>query len=153
MPHPALWPALILAVFGAVMDVRERRLSNWLCIALGLAAGAGLALSGGVELLPWALLHAAIALLIGMALFALGAIGGGDAKFYAAAALAIPATSLAKPMALLGWTSVAGLLLLVGMMIWRRVRERGASRGLLKGWALPYGVAISSGFTLTLFLG
>lgn len=153
MPHPALWPALILAVFGAVLDMRERRLPNWLCAALALASGAGLVLSDGAALLPWALLHAAVALLIGMALFALGAIGGGDAKFYSAVALAIPATSVARPMALLGWTSLAGLLLLAGMMIWRRTRKSPASKGLLKGWEVPYGVAIASGFIFTLFLG
>jgi prepilin peptidase CpaA len=153
MPDPTLWPALALAAFGAFLDFKERRLPNWLCAVLALAASSGLALSEGVELLPWALLHATIAIAIGMALFALGVIGGGDAKFYAAVALAVPATSIAGPMALLGWTSVAGLLLLVGMMVWRRTRKRPATQGLLKGWAVPYGFAIACGFYLTLFLG
>jgi len=152
-PDLALWPALALAAFGAFLDWRERRLPNWLCAALAVAAGAGLAISQGVGLLPWALLHAAIALVIGMVLFALGAFGGGDAKFYAAAACAIPATSAAQPVALLGWTSLAGLVLLVFMMILRRTRKRTLSEGLLKGWEVPYGVAIAAGFFLTSFMG
>jgi len=147
---PAMWPALALALLGAFVDVRERRLPNWLCAALALAGGAGLAISQGPALLPWALLHAVIALAAGMALFGIGAIGGGDAKFYAAAALAVPASPVAGPLALLGWTSLAGLLLLIAMVIGRRVRQRSVKGGLLKGWAVPYGAAIAAGLWITL---
>jgi prepilin peptidase CpaA len=93
------------------------------------------------------MLHAAIALGVGMLLFATGAIGGGDAKFYAAAALAIPASPIAGPLAMLGWTSAAGLVLLIGMAIGRRMLGRPGS--FMKGWQVPYGVAIAAGFLLT----
>ena len=151
MPDLAIWPALALAAFGAFLDIRERRLPNWLCGALFVAAGAGLAFSQGWTMLPWGLLHAAIALVVGMGLFALGAIGGGDAKFYAAAAFSLPAVPASQPIALLGWTSLAGLFVLIAMMIWRRTRNRGESRRLLqlKGWGVPYGVAIAAGLWLT----
>jgi prepilin peptidase CpaA len=147
---PAMWPALALALFGAFVDVRERRLPNWLCAALALAGGAGLAISQGPALLPWGLLHAVIALAAGMALFGIGAIGGGDAKFYAAAALAVPASPVTGPLALLGWTSVAGLLLLVAMVVGRRGLRRSGAGGALKGWTVPYGVAVAGGLWLTI---
>lgn len=148
-PAISLLPAAILAVAGAYLDIRHSRLPNWLCAALALAAVAGLALSGA-GVLPWAILHAMIALVVGMLLFALGAIGGGDAKFYAAAALSIPASSFGGPLTMLGWTSAAGLILLIGMAIGRRMLGRPGS--FMKGWQVPYGVAIAAGFLLTHFL-
>lgn len=149
-PAIALLPAAILAAAGAYLDIRYRRLPNWLCASLGLAAAAGLALSAGAGPLPWAILHAAIALVVGMLLFALGTIGGGDAKFYAAAALSIPASSFDGPLTMLGWTSAAGLALLIGMAVGRRALGRPGS--FMKGWEVPYGVAIAAGFLLTHFL-
>lgn len=147
---PTLWllPAAAIAAAGAFLDIRDMRLPNWLCAALAVAAAAGLALSQGTAPLPGALLHAVIALLAGMLLFRLGAIGGGDAKFYAAAALAIPASPVTGPLALLGWTSAAGLVLLIAMATGRRMLGRPG--GLLKGWAVPYGVAIAAGFVIAL---
>jgi prepilin peptidase CpaA len=146
----ALLPAALLAAAGAYLDIRHRRLPNWLCAALALAAATGLALWAGADALPWAMLHAAMALVVGMLLFAAGLIGGGDAKFYAAAALSVPASPLAGPLGMLGWTSAAGLVLLIGMAIGRRML--GVPGSFMKGWQVPYGVAIASGFLLTHFL-
>ena len=148
MPDAALWPALALAALGALLDARTRRLPNWLCAALAIAGAAGLTFSQGVALLPWALLHAAAVLLVGMVLFRLGMIGGGDAKFYAAAACAVPGSPIIGPLALLGWTSAAGLALLLAMLAGRRLGKK-TGGGLLKGWEVPYGVAIAAGFWLT----
>jgi len=147
-PDPALWPALAVAGYGAFLDVRERRLPNWLCALLAIAALGGTAYSAGASLLPWTLLHAAISLAVGMILFSVGAIGGGDAKFYAAAASAVPVNN-ALPM--LGWTSATGLLLLVVMAFGRRVRRDARRTPLFRGWTVPYGAAIFAGFGLTLF--
>ena len=142
-----LLPAAAIAAAGAFLDIRDQRLPNWLCAALALAALTGLAFSRGAALLPWALLHAAVALVVGMLLFRLGAIGGGDAKFYAAAACAFPLLPAAGPLGLLGWTSAAGLALLIAMAAGRRMLGRPV---FLKGWAVPYGVAIAAGFWIAL---
>lgn len=140
-----LWPALAIAGVGAVLDIKDRRLPNWLCGVLAAASVGGLLLSGQQTLLLEALLHAAAALAVGMVLFRLDIIGGGDAKFYAAAACALP-LSMALPF--LGWTSLVGFLLLVGMLFGRAVFKRKSLS--LKGWSVPYGVAIAGGFALAL---
>ena len=101
----------------------------------------------GAAAAPSALLHAALALLVGMVLFRLGAVGGGDAKFYAAAALALP---LGQALFLLGWTSAVGLALLLVMAIARLFRPASRGTSLLRGWSVPYGVAIFGGLALTL---
>ena len=149
-PDPALWPALAAAGLGAILDVKDRRLPNWLCAVVAAAAAGGLVWSEGLGALPWALLHAAIALLVGMILFRLGAIGGGDAKFYAAAACAIP---LSGALFFLGWTSAAGFFLLLVMAIARRLRRTSPDAPILRGWSVPYGVAIFAGFGLALLVG
>lgn len=138
------WPLLLIGAVGAVWDIGWRKLPNLLCAALAIAGVAAVIFSQGAGLLPSALGHAAIALVVGMVLFKFGAIGGGDAKFYAAAACGLP-LGLALPM--LGWTSLSGLLLLIGMSLTRIAMRRPAT---LKGWSLPYGVAIFGGLAMTI---
>lgn len=137
-------PALALAAAGAITDIRSRRIPNLLCIALAVVGIATLALSAGVGALPWSLLIALVAVLTGMALFAAGMIGGGDAKFYAAAACGLPSQEWYH---FLGWVSLSGLLLLFVMAISRRI----AGKKVFKHgeWSVPYGVAIFAGFVLT----
>jgi prepilin peptidase CpaA len=145
--EPAIGPALAVAGLGAILDIRDRRLPNWLCALLALCAIGGLVVLQGVSAVPQSLLHAAIALLVGMLLFRAGMIGAGDAKFYSAAAAGLP---LAKALPFLGWTSVVGLVLLLAMVAWRVVRPAERKGSLLNGWSVPYGVAIAGGFALTL---
>jgi prepilin peptidase CpaA len=147
IPDVALWPALAAAGLGAILDAKDRQLPNWLCAVLAVAAIGGLALAEGAEAIPWALLHASIALIVGMALFRFRIIGGGDAKFYAAAACAIP---LHEALHFLGWTSAAGMVLLLVMIIGRRLLKSTRGTPILRGWEVPYGVAIFAGFALTL---
>ncbi|WP_052223205.1 A24 family peptidase [Novosphingobium malaysiense] len=135
-----------VVVVAAISDARSRRIPNALCLilaafALGVAFTAN-DLSGGFG----NVLHGILALIAGMGLFALGVIGGGDAKLYSAAALAIP---LSEWYVLLGWTSLVGLVLLLVMMALRRsvaVRKEGKS-----AFSVPYGVAIAGGFVITIF--
>lgn len=150
IPDAAWWPALALAALGAWFDLSSRRLPNWLCIAFAIAGASGLIVAHGVELLPWALLHAAAALVLGMLLFRFGMIGGGDAKFYAAAACAAPGAPAIAPLALLGWTSVAGLALLLTMFVARQFGKHSGEGHHLKGWEVPYGIAIAAGFWVAL---
>src|SRR5262245_7016399 len=145
----ALWPALAGAGLGAILDLKERRLPNWLCALVAIAGDVGIAFSESSAIVPWTLVHAALALAVGMMLFRLGMIGGGDAKFYAAAACAVP---LNQGLYLLGWVSVSGLVLLSIMAIVRLLRRPAKDRPLLRGWSVPYGVAIFAGFGLFLCL-
>jgi len=132
-----------VVVLASWFDMRERRLPNWLC---GLNLAAGLANSAIVS--DWsgaamALVHVAVALVGGMVLNAVGAVGAGDAKFYASMAAWFP---LGMALWLLTSVAIAGFVLLVGFIAWRRlsVRQPGGPRE--QDFAkLPYGVAIGVG--------
>ncbi len=135
---------VLLAIAGGYLDVRYRRLPNWLCL-LALLAGLGLGfVAGGAAWAGSSALHAALALLVGMILFSIGAIGGGDAKYYAAFAAWLPFKF--APL-LIGAVSLAGLALLV---VWLPIRKKvgnsaanDPARGEFK--KVPYGLAISVG--------
>jgi len=135
----------LLLVSGAMTDIRERRLANWLSLALllfGLAHGFSL---GGFAELGWHGAHAAIALLVGMALFALGVIGGGDAKFYAGVAAYFP---ISAGLDLLLWVALSGGVAVIGWFGLRMVlrREKPSPESLQAKF--PYGVAIAAGALL-----
>ena len=136
---------------GAYLDIGTRRLPNWLCL-IGLLAGAGFSMiDGGWSLALMALLHALVALLVGMGLFAMRWIGGGDAKFYAALAAWFPVQA---GLGLLVTVSLTGLLLLIAWLPYRRRLMR-ADGGLAKGSdfrKLPYGVAIAGGAVLAFLM-
>jgi prepilin peptidase CpaA len=144
---PLFEAILILAGLTASgTDIWWRRIPNSLCaatFAFGLAYAWHL---GGLSELGSHLLHALIALMIGMGLFALGGIGGGDAKFYAAVAAWF---GLKLGMLLFATVSLSGLVLLVIWFTARRLagkpfRQNGKSAGL------PYGVAIAAGGLIVL---
>lgn len=124
-------------------DLFQRRIPNWLCAVTAIA---GLALGlviGGLPLLGWQTLHAAIALMAGMLLFRIGLVGGGDAKFYAAVAAWFP---LAVAPRLLMSVALSGLALLVVWFVYRRAMGKPISRaGNNPGDKLPYGIAIAIG--------
>lgn len=143
-----LWPLLACAVLGAAIDIKERRLPNWLCLVSAIVAVAHTAVTYGVDGLISALLHCALALVIGMGLFRIGFVGGGDAKFYAALAIAFP---MAKALPFFGWTSVVGLVLVVAMIVVRALRSSvmGHELAVFK-FTVPYGVAIGGGAVVTL---
>lgn len=133
-----------LAATGAWLDFRYRQLPNWLCLATFCGAVAAGFLLHDAAWVGMGLLHALLALAIGMVLFAAQMIGGGDAKFYAAVAAWVP---LKFGLSLLAAVSLAGLVLLA---IWFPVRRRVAN--LVGDVArkeefkkVPYGVAISAG--------
>jgi prepilin peptidase CpaA len=144
-----------IAAIGSYLDLRYRRLPNWLC-AIALVAGLALVVAmGSWGAVPSSLLHVLIALAVGIGLFALGAIGGGDAKFYAALAAWFP---LRDGFLLIGAVSLAGLVLLAAWLPWRVARRR--RQPPVDGDVfdkLPYGVAIALGavvaFVLTHYFG
>lgn len=137
----------ILCAAAAWLDLTRRRIPNWLC---GLTAVGGLAAAaalGGLGGLGSHALHMLIGLAGGMALFALGGFGGGDAKFYAAAAAWF---GLGQALTLLLSVALSGLVLLILWFSYRRARGiplRPRKNGPLDG--LPYGVAIAGGAIVT----
>jgi len=138
--------ALALGAVGAVWDILHRRIPNWLCAIFAFACATRLVWIDGWEALGSGGLHAVLALIVGMLLFRLGWFGGGDAKFYTAAALGTP---LGSAIGLLFWTAIGGLGLVVvfGMLrLISRTRDKDRAKRLA---ILPYGVAISIGFAVT----
>lgn len=138
--------ALSLAgVAAAWLDLRRRLIPNWLCAMTLLAGLATAMVAGGLPALGNHSLHMAIALVAGMALFHFGVFGGGDAKFYAAAAAWFP---LAQAVMLLIAVVLCGLVLLVVWFGYRRIRALPVRKGGQHFEALPYGVAIGAGAVL-----
>jgi prepilin peptidase CpaA len=157
-----------LLVWGAVADVRTARIPNRLVLAgLVLAPAAALA-GGGVAGLGAALAAAGIAFAIGFAGFAIGAIGGGDAKFLVVGAALVGLPELVPFLLAAG---ALGGLLAVGTIVWQRrgieatvmtadlaksvatlgrkgYRGRLGDEGRL---AVPYGVAIAAGALIVRF--
>lgn len=144
-----VFPALVIT--GALRDLTTYTIPNWLSVAL-VAAFPVAALAMGMPF-PTVGFHLAIgvaALIVGMVMFALRWIGGGDAKLFAAAALWLGWPAL---MTYLAVTGLAGGALAVGLL--------GLRSPLLRGYVLngpawfvrlaepdenvPYGVAIAVG--------
>jgi prepilin peptidase CpaA len=139
-------------VVAAWLDMTQRRIPNGLC---GFTAAAGLAAAVVLEPTWWAIgshaLHMVIALLGGMALFAAGVFGGGDAKFYAAVAAWFP---LGLAVVLLIDVALCGLVLLVLLFTWRRLRGLPVRKPQGTSFdGLPYGIAIGAGAVVTVLLG
>lgn len=132
-----------LMAIGAWLDLVSRRLPNWLCL-LVFATGIGATwMHFGVQALPLHALHFAIAFAIGILLYWFGVIGGGDAKFYAAAAMWF---SLSDGLRILLCVSLFGVLLLIVMVGWNTVRRNNpANKPKFWKQSVPYGVAIAFG--------
>lgn len=139
-----------LVIVAALRDLTSYTIPNWISLVLiglfpvvallaGFSPGAfGIGLAAG-----------GIALVAGIGMFALGWIGGGDAKLFAAAALWLgwPA---AAPFVI--WTALAGgglaVVLLWGRRLGAPVAERGPNwfgRLMTPGGDVPYGLAICFG--------
>ena len=149
------FPLLVLT--AAVKDLTSFTIPNW--ISLGLVAGwapaAAAALAFGLpasELLSCMGVGFA-ALVVGMVMFAMRWIGGGDAKLMAAAALWLGAPGLAP---FLMWTTLAGGALTFMLIAARRhgaafVGDTGpdaqhwVGRLMDRQGDVPYGVAICVG--------
>ncbi len=141
-------PALLLA--AALCDLASFTIPNRLSAALGLlffafAAAAPL----GLAALGWHLAAGAAGLAVGFCLFALGWIGGGDAKLFAAMALWLGFADLPAYAAI---ASLFGGLLTVALVLLRQMPLPAMLSG--QGWlmrlhdarsGIPYGVALAAG--------
>ena len=91
-------------IFGALWDLTTMTIPNWLTVSLAAAFVAVVPFAGmGMEQIGWHLVAGGVALAAGMTLFGFGFIGGGDAKFVAAAALWI------------GWSDLLGYLIVASI--------------------------------------
>jgi prepilin peptidase CpaA len=135
-----LFPALV--ILGGVRDLVSYRIPNWISLALiasFLLAVVGLDLALGVG-----------ALAAGAAMFALGWIGGGDAKLFAAAALWLgwPAAQTYLMVTALSGGLLSLLLLSLRASAARSFVLAGPAwfvRLAAPGESVPYGVAIAVG--------
>jgi prepilin peptidase CpaA len=141
-----VFPALL--AFGAAYDLLTMTIPNRVSIALValfLVAGPLAGLSAQDMLM-----HAAAGLIVlaaGIALFAVGGFGGGDAKLLAAAALWIGFDQLVP---FLAYVTIFGGVLAVAILVYRRVPILGihapdwAMNLHRPGTGIPYGIAIAA---------
>lgn len=144
----------VLVTVAALKDLSSYIIPNWVSAALLIMFVPAAFFVGA----PWGLVaqHAAVggvALLLGMAMFALNWIGGGDAKLFSASALWL---GLAGAPAYLFWTAIAGGVLTVGLLAVRRANTVLPVAGgpawmhslLSPKGDVPYGVALAAGAML-----
>ena len=171
MPHlPVALDLILVAVVGlaAILDLRTRRIPNWLTVsALGLALLLRVPMGG--DILLSGLMAAGLTFLLCLPVFALGGLGGGDAKLLTAVGAFLGMDRLWGALAV---TAVAGgIFALVSIMRRRRTKETAwnmymifgklRTRSAYAGWkgdtgdglhiraagalTQPYGVAIAIG--------
>ena len=149
-----VFPALVIV--GGLNDLTTMKIPNWISLALvGVFFPA--ALLAGVAPMDIAV-HVGVgvaALLVGMAMFALNWIGGGDAKLLAAGCLWMGVSGV---LPFLVWTGVAGgglcLLLMSARayypMVAPSLSQAWVARLMQPGGDIPYGVAIAVGALMAL---
>jgi prepilin peptidase CpaA len=112
MSVPFLLALVPLLAIAALLDLRQRRIPNWVAAAVGLLGGVALAATAPGAL--WQ--HALVALLMlvaGIAIWSRGWLGGGDVKLLAALSLWAGPDHVAS---LLLATTLAGGFLALGMV-------------------------------------
>lgn len=150
----AVLPALLALAAG--WDLASYTIPNWLPAAL-VAAFAVFLLAAGMTpaMAGWHLLAGFLGLAIGFTLFALGYIGGGDAKLFAAVAL-----WLGLDLDLMSYVLIASVLggaLTLALLALRKLPMPARLTG--QSWlvrlhderaGIPYGVALAAGAFLIL---
>lgn len=151
------WALLGLMAFVVISDARRYIIPNWLnATVIGLYVLAAILLPGA----SWmAVAAAAIVLLIGLAVFALGLMGGGDIKLLVALTLW---TGWGMPtVQFLFLTAMAGGLLVIVVLLIRAMavvlvtptEAKPLPRLLQRKEPVPYGIAIAIAFVWLLLRG
>lgn len=149
--HAAMMAAYVaLVLYGAWSDARSLRIPNWVSLALlGLFVPTALVAGLGLEAVAWHVAAGALLLVVGIALFAFGLFGGGDAKLLAAVALWVGWSDLLPlifAVALVGGVlSLAVILLRKGLGLWPQWLVKSAGGLFTPNKAVPYGIAIAIG--------
>jgi len=142
-------------IAGAVYDAATLTIPNWISLVL-LALFPAVAFFAG---LSWAEagIHFAVgfaALLAGIALFAGGFIGGGDAKLFAAISLYVGASAFGFYVFAVALAGGVLAFLLMGLRYLVRAgvtwRFNGFQHLTMNGAGIPYGIAIAAGGLLVL---
>jgi prepilin peptidase CpaA len=143
--------ALTLAMLAVIyFDMREFIIPNNLCIAIAMLYLPGFYF---LHLNPVnGLITGGIVLVLGMGLFALKVMGGGDIKLLAALALWTGWNEVT--LSFLFAMAIFGGIFAIAVMVLRNiVRLPNLPRILTKGQPIPYGVAIAAAFLLVLWKG
>ncbi|MGL5839173.1 MAG: A24 family peptidase [Sphingorhabdus sp.] len=145
----SLAAALAMLLAAAWSDIRAFRIANYYPFALILifAAYALLDVAPGVPW--WHLAHFAIALAVGMLVFGIKWIGGGDAKLYAAIAIWFP---LATGPLLLLCITISGAVVALFYIAMRKFGVGPNADLARKDRRIPYGVALAVGAVACWFL-
>ena len=153
-----MWVFPALMVYAAMTDLVDRRIANWVSLALI----GGYALLALVQLTPPLVVaaHVGIALIafvVGFIAFSIGQMGGGDVKLITASVLWFgPNPAAIEYVALLSIVG-AGVTLVFVLMRLDSAQFLMASNALTRPFAgrdpsgrdIPYGVAIASGALMT----
>jgi len=149
----SVFPAGVIA--AAMTDATSYTIPNRLSVFLAAAfIPAALAMGVSSQVFAVSVGLGVVGLALGIAMFALRWIGGGDAKLLAACALWLGSSAVAP---FLLWTAIAGGVLALGLMSLRKSPLPLSSFGpawfgrLMKpGGDVPYGVAIAAGALIAL---
>lgn len=149
-----VFPALVIV--AGLHDLITMKIPNWISLAL-IGAFFPIALLVGAAPLDIAI-HVGVglaALVVGMGMFALNWVGGGDAKLLAASCLWMGLSGVAP---FLLWTGLAGGLFCL-LLIMARQHFPMVAPAVSQGWIvnlmqpkgdIPYGVAIAIGALMAL---
>ena len=140
----------ILLVGAAVQDIRVRKISNLLVLAVLILGIVAMVVVGPRVQLWQNFLVFAVLLGLGLVAYTKRVLGAGDVKLFAATALWVDLAGAPRLIAavLIGGGLVA--LLMLGRVV---VGQKQVTEGMRKRRSVPYGVAIAAGALLILWYG
>lgn len=150
-----LYGAVLLLIAAAVWDAVTMTIPNYLVLAVLAFYVVSLAVRFDVSSILFDLLAAAIIFAVCFFLFAMGWLGGGDAKLAPGAVLWVGYDGFLHFV--IAMTLAGGVLSIVLLLMRGGLRAGGASQDrlpLVLKWAspIPYGIAISAGAILLIWL-
>lgn len=150
-----LYGAILLLVAAALWDAVTLTIPNYLVLAVLALYAVSWTVSFDLSDVLFDLLAASIVFAVCFVLFALGWLGGGDAKLAPGAVLWADYDGLLEFV--IAMTLAGGILSIVLLILRAGLRTAGASQErlpLVLRWAspVPYGIAISAGAILVIWL-
>jgi len=160
VPELIFVAAVLVYAVAAAQDLRQRRISNLLCVAILILGLARWIMPMQLDAGAWALGTGAAVFVVGTIFFHLGWLGGGDVKLLAASVVLLGVSG--TPDFLVLMSILGGVLALVVLMHDRlrrlvKAARQGDAAAAEDGSAqrkiqLPYGVAIAIAAPVILFL-